>query len=280
MPTKKKNAVATIPDAGALAAMDFGEHAGSGRENVTAADQAIPFLSVLQALSKVIADPTQKVAGAEPGMIMDSVTKQLYESVLIVPVSTARVYVEWEGEPGSGKVVGRHAPNDAMVQKARKECEFGKEVSLAGHRLVETFYVLAMLLENADDTEPTGFALIPFTSTKIGKYKESFGVFFSMREMRSAPLYCLRLRITTQPETRPKGTSFNVTVAPEGAPENTPFKEGVPHCVITPDSEQAKTIYPLGKKLAEDFASGALNIAYDSEGSHGGDTGSSEDEPY
>lgn len=288
MATKKKteDTALQVVNAGALAEFNFEGHEGAGKEQMTAADQAIPFLSVLQALSKAVSDPTKKVAGAAPGMIMDSVTKELYsgdEGILIVPVTTARVYVEWQGEPGSGTVVGRHAPSDPMVVKAKREGSFGKEVSPAGNRLVETFYVLCMILDNADDAVPSGFALFPFTSTKIGKYKESFGVIHGMPDFAGKPLYMHRLRITTQAETRPKGTSFNVTVRPEGAPADMPFKDGVllRSALILPDgSDQATGIYKLGKQLAEDFANGALNIAYDTEGAHGGDAGSSEDEPY
>jgi hypothetical protein len=279
MSEKKSTEVAVIPNAGALANIDFGEHAGGGKQNMTSADQAIPFLSVLQALSKVISDPGQKVEGAQPGMIMDSVTKELYsgeDGVVVVPCNTARVFVEWEGDPGSGKVVNRFSPSDPVVTAAKAKHAFGQEQTPAGNRLVETFYIVAMILADSEATVPSGFALIPFTSTKIKPYKESIGVIHTL--IGDPPLYAFRLRFRTRPETRPKGTSFNFVIMPDGY-EGNAFKEGIMAGFMAPDSPQGQALYPLAKQLAEDFDNGILNIAYDTEGAGGGG-GDSEDEPY
>lgn len=281
MATKSKKteskALTTIKDAGALATVDFGDHAGGGTKNMTGADQAIPFMSLLQALSKVISDPTQKVEGAEPGMIMDSVSKQLYPGetgITFLPCNTKRVYVAWKGEPGSGTVAGRFAPNDPIVKAASRKFAFNEMEDPDGNRLIETFYVIGMIL--GDDLVPTGMGIISFTSTKIKAYKESIGVLRTLPG--DAPLYAFPLRITSRPETRPKGTSFNFVVRPLGYDGNV-FKDGVAGSVILPQSDAGIALYPLGKRLADDFDTGAANIAYDTEGSHGGD-GASEDEPY
>ncbi len=157
-------ALTTIENAGALASVDFGDHAGAGTENMTAADQAIPFLLVLQALSKVVSDPSQKVKGAEPGMLMDSVSKECFsgeEGVTFLPCNTKREYVAWKGDPGSGTVVGRYQPNDPVVKNAARQFAFNEMKTPEGDRLVETFYVIGLLLD--DNLMPTGMALIPFT---------------------------------------------------------------------------------------------------------------------
>lgn len=273
----KKTALTTIADAGALAAVDFGDHAGAGTKNMTGADQAIPFLSLLQALSKVISDPSMAVKGAKPGMIMDSVSKQLFAGetgIVFLPCNTARVYVAWKGEPGSGTVAGRYAPSDPVVKTAARKFAFNEMQDPDGNRLVETFYVIGMVL--GDDLVPTGMGIISFTSTKIKAYKESIGVLRTLPG--DAPLYAFPLRITTRPETRPKGTSFNFVVRPLGYDGNV-FKDGVAGSVILPASDAGKALYPLAKQLADDFDNGAANIAYDTEGSHGGGD-ASENEPY
>ena len=276
MATKKE--LTTIADAGALANIDFGEHAGAGTQNMTGADQAIPFLSLLQALSKVISDPTKKVEGAAPGMIMDSVSKQLYDGetgIVFLPCNTKRVYVAWKGEPGSGTVAGRYGPSDPIVKTAARNFAFNEMQDPDGNRLVETFYVIGMILN--DDMTPASMGTISFTSTKIKAYKESIGVLRTLPG--DAPLYAFPMRITTRPETRPKGTSYNFVVRPLGYDGNV-FKNGVAGCVILPASDAGKVLYPLAKALADDFDSGAANIAYDTEGSHGGDGAAYEDEPY
>lgn len=274
--SKKKDAVATV-DIGSLANIDFGEHADAGKKNMTGADQAVPFLSLLQALSKVIADPTKKVDGAAPGMIMDSVSKELYngeEGLIFLPCNTRRVYVEWQGEPGSGTVAGRFAPNDPIVKEAARKFAFNEMKAPSGNRLVETFYVVGMVL--SEDMTPTSYGIISFTSTKIKSYKESIGV---LRTIPNAPLYAFPLHITTKAETRPKGTSFNFVVMPKGYVGNV-FKEGLGKSIILPDSDMAQILYPLAKQIADDFDSDSLNIAYETEGSHGGDGADSENEPY
>jgi hypothetical protein len=277
---KKTEEVVIHQDPGALAALDFGDHAGQGKKNMTSADQAIPFLSVLQALSKVISDPTKKIKGAEAGMLMDSVSKQLYdgeEGVVFIPCNTARVFVEWQGEPGSGTVVGRFGPSDPQVKAAEKKFSFNKLQTTRGNRLVETFYVIGMVLPSPDAVVPSGFAVLACKSTMIKPYKESIGVLRTLPG--NAPLYAFKLRLRTKAETRPKGTSYNLVIMPDGYDGNV-FKDGVMGCVIKPDSEQA-VLYKLALQLAQDFDNGAANIAYDTEGSHGGDgEAGSENEPY
>jgi hypothetical protein len=280
MATKKATkALTTIADAGALATVDFGEHAGTGTKNMTSADQAIPFLSLLQALSKVISDPSKKVEGAEPGMLMDSVSKQLYdgtEGVVFIPCNTARVYVAWRGEPGSGTIVGKFSPSDEVVKAAARRFAFNEMVTPDGDRLIETFYVIGFLTSAESLAEPTGMAIISFTSTKIKAYKESIG---EIRKIPGdAPLYAFPLRITSVVNPAAKGTSFNFRLMPLGYDGNV-FKDGIAASVILPASDVAKVIYPLGKALADDFDNGVANIAFDTEGAGEGGTGG-ENEPY
>ena len=273
-------ALTTIESAGALANIDFGDHAGVGTENMTAADQAIPFLLVLQALSKVISDPTMSVEGARPGMIMDSVSKECFDGasgVTFLPCNTRREYVAWKGDPGSGTVVGRFSPSDPMVKNAARKFAFNEMQDPDGNRLVETFYIIGMLLD--DNLVPTGMALIPFTSTKIKSYKESIGVLRTLPG--NAPLYAFPLTVTTKAETRTKGTSYNFVLRPLGGTAGGTFKDGIANSVILPNSEAGQMLYPLAKALADDYDAGTANIASDTEGAHGGDTsGNSETEPY
>lgn len=276
--TKKNDALTTVESAGALANVDFGSHSGAGKENMTSADQAIPFLSILQGLSKAIADPSQKVKGASPGMIMDSVSKQLYdaeeEGVLFLPCSSSgQIYVEWQGEPGSGTPCGRYAPNDPAVIEAKRKYEFNKLQLPNGNRLVETFYVVGMVLD--EDYTPTSYGILAFKSTGIKPYKASFGELYKIPG--NAPMYAFPIRITTVPETRPKGTAYNFRIMPAGYDGNV-FKEGIPGCVILPDDARAETLWPMAQQLAADFASGQANIAYETEGG-GGET-TSEDEVF
>lgn len=281
MASKKteSTALANIESPGALANIDFGEHAGGGKANMTSEDQKIPYLFVLQALSKVVSDPSKKVAGAESGMLFDSVSKELYdgqEGIIIVPCSTRQLWVEWQGAPGSGTVVNRFSPQDPVVVEARRKFGFNEEKTAAGNSLVQTFYVIGMILPTSDATVPSGAVLIPFSSTKITPYQESIGVMRTL--LGKAPLYAFRLRVRTKSETRPKGTYFNFSLMPDGYDGNV-FKDGIMASFMAPDTEQAQILYPLAKVLADDFDAGTANIAYDTES--GASTGDAvETEPY
>ena len=273
----KKQELTVIEDAGALANIDFGEHAGGGKQNMTNDDQKIPYLYILQAQSGPVFVPDKKIKGAEAGMLFDSVTKELYagdEGLIIVPCNTKQVYVEWQGEPGKGTIVNRFSPSDPIVVEAKRKYGFNEEKSPAGNSLVKTFYVIGMVLPSSDSTVPSGMVLIPFASTKITPYQESIGVMRTL--LGNAPLYAFRLHFTTKLETRTKGSSFNFVIMPDGYDGNV-FKDGIMTSFMAPDSEQGLALYPLAKALADDYDAGTANLA-DEDGV--GDGGSTEDDPY
>lgn len=285
--SKESTALATVVDAGALASIDFGDNAGAGKENMTSEDRSIPFLTVLQALSKCLSDPGKKVEGAEAGMFMDSVTKKLYtseEGILIIPVSTRHEFVEWQGDPGSGKVVSRRGSKDPEVVNAKRNQEFGKWTTKAGNRLVETFYVLGLVMDSVDAEAPSRYVLIPFTSTKIGQYRKVFGELHSMVKFLKFPLWAHMFRMTTFAETHPKGTSYNISVWPEGAEDEKDLEKALCHssALILPGNERNDLIYSLAATMAADYNSGDLeeDIAYNTEGNNEGGAGATEDEPY
>ena len=74
------NQVTTKTNAGALATNIFEADAGAGSQNMTQEDLALPFLKVLGQLSPEINKQNAKfINGADPGMIVYSVTKELYD---------------------------------------------------------------------------------------------------------------------------------------------------------------------------------------------------------
>lgn len=106
----------------------FEEDAGSGFENADSNAYAIPFLSILQAVSaQCKKSEGAYIPGAEEGMLFDSVTKELIngtEGVIIVPCYFKRSYIQWTpsrefrgeytvsvaeggGVPGTVKLKGR-----------------------------------------------------------------------------------------------------------------------------------------------------------------------------
>ena len=113
---KKENAVAVNM---------FEADADKGSQNMTQEDLALPFLKVLGQLSPEVNKRDGKyVEGAEPGMILNTVTNEVFDGtkgIDVLPVFYERKYVEWQdrGE-GKGAPVAIHdASSDIMSQTTR-----------------------------------------------------------------------------------------------------------------------------------------------------------------
>ena len=85
----KETSIAKRESAGALAT-NFEADASAGSQNITQEDLALPFLKVLGQLSPEINKQNAKfISGAESGMIVNSVTKELYDGkkgIDVIPV--------------------------------------------------------------------------------------------------------------------------------------------------------------------------------------------------
>ena len=92
------NQVQKKEEAGALSTNLFEADANAGSQNITQEDLALPFLKVLGQLSPEVNKQNAKfISGAEPGMIVNSVTKELYDGakgINVIPVHYERQYVE------------------------------------------------------------------------------------------------------------------------------------------------------------------------------------------
>ena len=110
---------------GALAINMFEADADKGSQNMTQEDFALPFLKVLGQLSpEVNKVHARYVEGAEPGMIINSVTNQLYDGakgIDVLPVFYERKLIEWQDRgAGTGAPVAIHdASSDIMSQTTR-----------------------------------------------------------------------------------------------------------------------------------------------------------------
>jgi len=118
------NEVATKNE-GALAVNMFEADADKGSQNMTQEDLALPFLKVLGQLSPEVNKRDGKyVEGVEPGMILNTVTNEVFDGtkgIDVLPVFYERKYVEWQdrGE-GKGAPVAIHdASSDIMSQTTR-----------------------------------------------------------------------------------------------------------------------------------------------------------------
>ena len=116
------NEVAQKKTAGLPAASMFEDDASQGLGNISQQDLALPFLKILGQLSPEVNKRDGKhVEGAEPGMIFNSVTGDLYDGVKgidVIPAFYKLEYVEWKdrGEGPGAPVMVHDSSSDIMSQ--------------------------------------------------------------------------------------------------------------------------------------------------------------------
>jgi len=153
--------------------MDYEEFSGRGFQNQTQEDLALPMINLLQSNSPEVDKKDEKyVEGAEAGMFINSVTKELYTEIEMVPAITRHRFIEWVPRKLGGGLVGFH-PIGSDAVKAAKDAstKFGK-YKHGENDLVETFEIFGIL---SIDGKPAGMAVVPFASTKIKSYKHIMG---------------------------------------------------------------------------------------------------------
>ena len=115
--------------AGAVAISSFEIDSGKGLGNMSQDDLALPFLKILGQLSPEVNKRDGKyVKGAEPGMIFNSVTGELYDGakgIQVVPCHYRLEYIEWRdrGE-GSGAPVAIHSSSSDVMTKTTRDASF------------------------------------------------------------------------------------------------------------------------------------------------------------
>ena len=115
--------------AGAVAISSFEIDSGKGLGNIGQDDLALPFLKILGQLSPEVNKRDGKyVKGAEPGMIFNSVTGELYDGakgIQVVPCHYKLEYIEWRdrGE-GSGAPVAIHSSSSDVMTKTTRDASF------------------------------------------------------------------------------------------------------------------------------------------------------------
>lgn len=189
----------------------YEQYAGSGFENQTADDYAIPFLQILQALSPQLeGNDNLKV-----GMIINTVTGEVFggkDGISFVPATTQHVFVEWKPRDQGGGFVAVHQPDSDLVRHVASTQEFGNYHTPEGNDLIETFYVYGVqVLEDGSGME----AVLAFSSTKIKKYKgwmtKAKTIQIQLPDGRRfpAPLFAHRYRLKTLNEKNKHGSFSN-----------------------------------------------------------------------
>ncbi len=174
---------------------------------------SIPFYGILQSNSPEVEEET--VPGAKSGMIINTVTKELFkEGIYALPVKRDYQFVEWVPRTQGGGFVGLHHPTSETVVEAIKAnggTTFG-DLKVENNDLVETFFMYIMQYD-PKEAVPIGFGMVSFAKTKIKPYKD----WVTSMQLIVPPVkhrVTIGAHFTTIKQTNPKGTFYNFLIKP------------------------------------------------------------------
>ncbi len=275
--TNKKNAapppttaMTPPPETTAMAEFDYGDDAGQGFENQDMSDRKLPIVELLQSNSPEVAESKGKVWA---GMFRNTVTNEFYEEVYFVPAITDHCWTEWIGRDDGGGFKGRHPKNAKIVAEAvarndgraigklkvpQPKDDKGKPQP--DHELVESFEIYGILYDGKTDEE-LGFAMIPFTSTKIKVYKAwnsaigNFAPTLGGKKLAPGqiPIFAHRVKMTSESETKGTNTYQIPVLSPAQGGDD--LKNS-----LLPKTDPR---YIAAKKLHDDVLAGLAKAAYE-----------------
>lgn len=197
------------------------EDAGSGMETMRADSFAIPRLALLQKMSPQLEKTKPEfIEGAEVGMILDSVSGQLYDGqdgILVVLVSYLHSYINWwprNSQKGKGFIQNLgNDPKCLINTKPADKVLFGLP---NGSEIVPTHEYFALIIDE-DDLSITR-ALIPLTKTQYKKGKQlntATQLLINVGGVkRLAPLFYRTYRFSAIPESNNDGNWFGWKIEP------------------------------------------------------------------
>jgi len=239
---KQETQIAKRDEAGPLATNVFEADAGQGIANIKQEDLALPFLKVLGQLSpEVNTRDAKHVEGAQPGMIVNSVTNELYDGnkgVEVLPVYYKRQYIEWQDRGESkGAPVNIYDAGDDIPQTTRDKSN--KDRLANGNYLENTVSHFVVLLGK---TPTTALISMKATQLKISRKWNSMMMGIKMQGKNglfTPPTYSHIYKLKTVQQSNDKGTWFGWDVSKVG-----PITD--------------KGIYAIAKGFSDNVAKGAV----------------------
>jgi len=253
---KQEAQIAKRENAGPLATNVFEADAGQGITNIKQEDLALPFLKVLGQLSPEVNKRDAKhVEGAQPGMIINTVTNDLYDGekgIEVLPVYYKRQQIEWQdrGESKGAPVHIYDAGDD--IPKTTRDKSFKYRLA-NGNYLENTVSHFVVLLGK---TPTTALISMKATQLKISRKWNSMMMGLKMpgkNGLFTPPTYSHIYRLKTVQQSNDKGTWFGWDVSQVG-----PVKD--------------KAVYDIAKQFATRVSKGEI------EAKHG--TDESKDAPF
>ena len=230
------------------------EHAGVGLENLQQDDLSMPFIKILMPLSPQANKSDNKyIQGAEPGMILNTATKQLYsgtEGIKVIPCHYERKYLEWAER---GTSIGRPIvhPDDTPLKNETTRDKGFKDRLPNGNYLERTSYHFVILMNGVPQ-----ISVITMKASQNRVSKDWMAELNGWTEKGSKglyvpPIYGHIYKLTSIPQSNSKGSWFGWKVTREGRNEDvnlfkmaadfsTKFKQGAIKTAISENDDANK----------------------------------------
>ena len=242
--------VAKRENAGALATNIFEADANQGAQNIAQDDLALPFLKVLGQLSPEINSRDAKyIKGAQPGMILNTVTGDYYDGekgIDVLPVFYKRQYIEWQDRGASmGAPVAIHEVDSDLLSKVTRD-KSNKDRLPNGNYLENTASHFVILM---GDTPTTALISMKATQLKISRKWNSMMMGIKMQGKNglfTPPTYSHIYNLKTVQMSNDKGTWFGWDVSKVGP-------------------VQDKSVYDIAKNFAERVGKGEIEAKHGTE---------------
>ena len=246
----KEQSIAKRENSGVPSTGLFEGDANAGFQTMSQDDLALPFLKVLGQLSpEVNTRHAKHIKGAEPGMILNTVTNELHDGakgIQVIPCFYKREYVEWKDRGESmGAPVGVHAANSDVVSSAKRD-NMNKDRLPNGNYLENTANHFVILLGSSPTT-----ALLSMKATqlKVSRKWNSMMMGIKMQGKNglfTPPTYSHIYNLKTVQMSNDKGTWFGWDVSKVG-----PVTD--------------KSVYDIAKGFAERVGKGEVQAKHGSE---------------
>jgi hypothetical protein len=226
----------------------FEEDAAKGLGNIGQQDLALPFLKILGQLSPEVSKRDGKyVEGAEPGMIFNSVSGDLYDGVDgidVIPCFYRLEYIEWRdrGE-GLGAPINIYPSSSDIISKTTPDANY-KDRLPNGNYVEKTASHFVIILDDVLSST----ALISMKSTQL-KISRKWNSMMSGMKMKgknglfTPASFSHIYKLKTTQLTNDKGTWFGWEVSKKGP--------------LT-----SSTLYTQAKAFSESIAKGSVRAKH------------------
>tara|TARA_R110001592_G_scaffold24457_4_gene94274 strand:+ start:51 stop:824 length:774 start_codon:yes stop_codon:yes gene_type:complete len=197
---------------------------GTGLEETTTEDFAIPFIRVLQPMSPQLQKQHGSyVAGASAGDLYNTVTGEAFDGetgISIVPCAYNKKYIEWiPREKGGGLVNASH--DISILSSCTRNQDDRRYYTKDGNEIVETAQFFVLVVKDGTAQQ----AVLAFTSTQLGVARKWLTMLRMARVQNSkgdsveAPMFAYTYKLSTTTQSNDKGSWNAYTINQEGATE-------------------------------------------------------------